>query len=93
MLVSRFIHPPVVTVMLVNNITQPVRGADYAGEQHNQPICRGRFIAPTADLSAPRGCFELNSSPSFKDYLSVGARVVGSGRVGLYGRPPFPDSM
>ncbi|HLZ80305.1 MAG TPA: hypothetical protein VKP04_01635 [Ktedonobacteraceae bacterium] len=30
----------------------PSVGADYAHEQNNQDICRGRFIAPTADLSA-----------------------------------------
>ena len=47
-----------------------------------QLYSRGRFIAPTADLSARIG-INLRTSPS----NSVGARAVRSGGVGLYGRP------
>ena len=36
-------------------------GHDYADEQNNPAICRGRFIAPTADLSALRGCSGIRS--------------------------------
>ena len=39
----------------MNKIIQPSVGADYADEQNNPAISRGRFIAPTADLSATCG--------------------------------------
>ena len=38
----------------MNKITRPAVGASYADEQMNLDPSRGRFIAPTADLSAPR---------------------------------------
>ena len=42
--------------MQINKIIRPSVGADYADEQNNPAICRGRFIVPIADLSALRGC-------------------------------------
>jgi hypothetical protein len=41
--------------MHMNEITRTNVGADYAHERINPTLCRGRFIAPTAALSAPRG--------------------------------------
>jgi hypothetical protein len=42
--------------MLMNKIIRPFVGADYVDEQNNPAIRRGRFIAPSADLSAIDGC-------------------------------------
>jgi hypothetical protein len=36
----------------INKITWTAVGADYGDEQINPDTCRGRCIAPTADLSA-----------------------------------------
>ena len=37
------------------------RAPDNADEQNHLAICRGRFIAPIADLSALGGCFGIRS--------------------------------
>jgi hypothetical protein len=38
--------------MHINKINRTPVGADYVDEQNHPAICRGRFIAPSADLSA-----------------------------------------
>src|SRR5215471_19125728 len=79
MLVSRFIHPSVVPVMLTNNITQPSVGADLS--------CPSPMYRPLVGISN-----SMALHPSKGNFPAVGARVVGSGWVGLYGRPLFPKS-
>jgi len=39
-----------------NTYLRPPAGADDAHEQNKPDPCRGRFIVPTADLSALYGC-------------------------------------
>jgi hypothetical protein len=39
-------------MMAFNTILWSRVGADYAHERNNPDSCRGRFIAPTADVSA-----------------------------------------
>ena len=41
--------------MVMNKIIETSVGPNYGHEQNNRNICRGRFIVPTADLSALAG--------------------------------------
>jgi len=54
--------------MQMNDLIQSSVGADYTDEQHTPAICRARFIAAIADLSAL-----LEESRSFLD--SVPSRI------------------
>ncbi|HLZ80929.1 MAG TPA: hypothetical protein VKP04_04800 [Ktedonobacteraceae bacterium] len=42
--------------MQMHKTPRPSVGTDYANAQNTPNICRGRFIVPTADLSALYGC-------------------------------------
>jgi hypothetical protein len=46
-------------MMAIDTILRSPVGADYAHERNNPDICRGRLIAPTADLSAFDGWSDI----------------------------------
>jgi hypothetical protein len=50
--------------MRMNELIQPPVGPNYAYEQTAPDSRRGRFIEPTADLSALYGCPHISIIPS-----------------------------
>jgi hypothetical protein len=62
--------------MRMNELIQPPVGPNYAYEQTAPDTRRGRFIAPSADLSALYGCPHISIIPSM--YIIDPLRISGS---------------